>query len=397
MVVYTFPFPPYTISKINKIQNMSNLEYIAGIEYELMTLFAKKHNITLTIKLPDTNYNLWYDNRTEIPVGMIPNLAYYKADFAFAGNLPSYTTLFHLDYSHWHSLDYFTFYVADPDTIPQWRTMFMVFKPLIWIVTLITFIVFFIIYCLFSWFCSDALNFLETSTANYFMLIGLSLGYSVPIIPKSNYQRILFFAWSVFTLHLAAIYQQHLYSIMVDPEIENSIVDLQTLKQTGLKVCLNRLYFNTFKDMQSIQNELDMYMICNNFTEVLQNINIHKNVTILSKVKNTELMKAIYKFKFHRIHENFLSFPVSILASKGHIALDRLNKFIARSVEAGLIKKWEADVVFCFETSNQKSGDNHSGNPVVLNLQDLQCAFYLLGCGLLLSFIVLLMEIIINK
>lgn len=401
MIAETFTYPPFSISNIHNIYatwqiNITKHLYASGIEFKLLCLLAEKFNVKLEYKTNDLSNNHWYEFTPDgRPVGMVEDILMYDTDFAFAGTVPTHFIYFLAEYSRWHSFDSFTWFVPDPNPIPQWKIVFIVFETNIWLMIINTFVIFSILFYVFSKFKFDKKNNTFCSLSYHIMMMYSSmLGVSIPFPPKLNNLRFLFLAWSIYSLHISAIYQQNMYSLMMNPIMEGEINSLHELKQSGLKTCVNKLYYDLLIQVFNTSGELNTYIICNNQLKIITNIMANKNISLLEKRMNTDFTGRLYHNQLRKLPEVFISYPVSILMTKAHVALEGLNMLIQRVVESGLLKKWTQDLFLMVPKADMHQDMEDLSSPKVLGLYDLQCAFFIWIFGIIFSILMFILEII---
>lgn len=394
MNVMTYPFPPYSVAEEFEDNNVTKYEYTSGIEVNLVKLVAERFNIKITFSTPDLNLNPWFhffpDGRT---VGIIPDLIKFKTDIAFGGVIPISESYFIVDFTKCHSFGSISWFVADPSKLPQWTVLIRVFKTRAWIILLFVFVFFSLIFHLISKYSSSRVseyNIYKRYATSIMILFIVGLNTPTQKPPKSNYLRLLFLTWSIYSLHIVITYQQHLFSLMVNPTLEKSINTLEELKESGLTTCLSGLFHALFSKKfndKTLQYIFDNHIICNDIEESVELLMKYKNFSILDKSENIEFIDKNMEGNFHKVSDVLMIYNVGMLTSKGNIILDRLNTVIQKSQEAGLIAKWKNEFKLKSDTTFKIDSRLKS-----LTIDDLQGAFLILFLGFAFSLISFLKE-----
>lgn len=389
MIAETFTFPPYTY----EIKNFTKYDLVTGIELNIIKILADKHNINIVFETPDMNFYPWWHVKPDgSGQGIFWDLLLYEIDFAFAGNMAYYLEYLIVDHTQWHSFGSYSWYVPKPNPLRPWKDVFIVFTPSLWATIIFTFLLSSITY-----YIMNKISLTKEKTAPektywscFIILYSLCIGVPISATPNSTYLRLLFFTWAFYSLTLTTVYQKTLYSLLIHPLTETQINSLDELKRSGLKICAEHTAYTMNSLLYNNTNEMNQYMVCNNKTEMIHNFINHKNTSILDKTEFIESMQSKYGYYFPKIPEIYVTYFVTMVTSKGHIAFDCLNAVVQRSVEGGLVSKWRSDAQM------KPMIDSTYGTHYPLDMEDFHCAFLILVSGLSVSVIFFLIEVLLK-
>lgn len=79
--------------------------------------------------------------------------------------------------------------------------------------------------------------------------------------------------------------------------------------------------------------------------------------------------------------------PVSIGLGKNSPLKDQMDKYIRRTIEGGLVKKWLTNAIKSFESSIESQPEE-----AIMSLRKFYGALVALGCGYVLAFLAFIIE-----
>ena len=117
--------------------------------------------------------------------------------------------------------------------IPNWKKLFFIFTPTVWVISLITFLLVAVTtYCL-------SLDEKKMSSFKSFLNV-LMVTYSIVLnqtrgdIPDSTKMRIFLFIYSIFSMHWSTAYSTSLTSMMTSPSYDEKISSFDDILRNNL-------------------------------------------------------------------------------------------------------------------------------------------------------------------
>lgn len=405
IIAATAPYPPFTFAKqIQESKDKTSLKYEGGLEIELVRLLSKKLGFTVEFD-QSHDYEVVgcinkYTNRTE--VGIEPDTQRYKIDFCFGGMTAFYGSVSRYDISFTYMFSELSWFVADAGVAPQWEIIFKVFSSdvLLWLVFVS--LIFVLIYnTLDRWYkynaCKLTCECKFKSIQNYVELLRTFLGLSSDLKPQAPHSRVLFFAWSLFGLHVNIAFSTTLFVLLRNPPVEKEITTIQDLKNSGLKVSGPSLYFDMFHDSNlddTTRTLLSNRFWCTGMDQCFEQLFRYRNISILERYEHVRYLVNLNKNKIHKIDQNMITLGICILVNRGNPLTTDINRGIMQAFEAGLIKQWEKETrwKFCYKCNVENLNEEKRR---ILGVNDLQTAFFILIFGYIASLSVFIVEILL--
>ncbi|KAG8245310.1 hypothetical protein J6590_005623 [Homalodisca vitripennis] len=399
----TLPLAPYVVGKPVTVDNETLYEYIGGIDVELMHLLSSRLNFTYKFyKTEGYDMDAWFKmlpNGTV--VGIFQDVLYHHIDIAFGGIVPSYATYYKFEYSSSYKFSSLSWYVNDPNIVPQWQITFRVFPPEIWLILCLIYLT---VCFLYFWMDYYRFNGSKTLNSNFKMIpfsnfFSIGLGLSSTLKPKSFHLRALFISWATYSLHWSIAYTSLLFILITNPPLEKEIKTIQDLKDSGLKVSIDAIYlefFGHYEIDERARSLLNNYFVCPKMESCVQQLIEYRNFTVMEKVECVENLVNLRQSKIHKLTEVMLTFSVSILTNKGNPLAAELNKLVVLTFQSGLLNKWEKEVSWLYHYKKNFEFKTDEDN-LPFDIHDLQGAFGILFGGLALSVFVYLGETLLYQ
>lgn len=129
----------------------------------------------------------------------------------------------------------------------------------------------------------------------------------------------------------------------------------------------------------------------------LQEIIVKRQISHINTIldeNNTKVSQEIERVErnLHIMSDCVIKMPISLGLQKNSPMKNRMDKFIMRTVEAGLITKWLNDVMQSIVNANMQSGGR--GVQAVMNIRKFSGAVVALIIGYIFGIIALAVEII---
>lgn len=403
IIAATAPYPPFTFAE-QKQESKDNisLKYVGGLEIELVHSLSKKLGFTVEFDQSHDYEVVGCINKYSIKaeVGIEPDRQRRKIDFCFGGMAAFYDSVSRYDISFTYMFSELSWFVADAGVAPQWEIIFKVFSSdvLLWLV-LVSLIVALIYDTLDRWYeynaCKLTYECKFKSIQNYIELLRTFLGLSSQLKPQASHSRVLFFAWSLFGLHVNIAFSTALFVLLRNPPVDKEITTIQDLKNSGLKVAGPSLYFEMFHDSNldsTTRAVLNKRIKCTNMDQCFEQLFRYRNISILERYEHVRYLVNLNKNKIHKINQNMITLGICILLNRGNPLATDMNKGIMQAFEAGLIKQWEKETKwkFCYKCNVENSEEEKNRT---LGVNDLQTAFFMLIFGCVASLSVFIIEI----
>lgn len=295
--------------------------------------------------------------------------------------------------------------------IPYYLYLFLIFKKEVWGILLGTIAFGTIIWKIIG----------NSSTQSWLMkfltILRILSGNSLPNLPQIASERIFITFWLLYTLILVTAFMSKLTTALMEEKYYPSLDTLDKIQEAGLSVYgfgsvlkdIMKAFNGTSrmglaKKLRTYDDRYDLAEYAkNNITELL-----YEFCTVTPCMVNHERILRIIKFPGIGRHlfilkesllPNYLSFQVP----KGSPLLDEFNSYLRKVIEAGLMLFWRDSVIHTQMTNGFLHPDDlfyetsKFSQIRALSLIHLQAAFMILFSGLLLSFLVFLMEIFIQR
>lgn len=226
---------------------------------------------------------------------------------------------------------------------------------------------------------------------------GWSVMLSAPINnkPTARSERILMSWICILSLVLVTIFQSNLTTVFIKTPYHKNINTLKELDQKNYKV------FSRYKNFMDDAFPENVSTTFRHLNERLEYSDLSRlELTRLIKMSRTSVLEreSVYelsmKHDLHLVNECPRRYLLAYLVPKNSIYYDRINALLLRMIAAGITDKLVSDLYF-----------HNSLNKTYIPLEnfkrlamvDLQLPFSILAVCSAISFLVFLMEILLNK
>lgn len=294
--------------------------------------------------------------------------------------------------------DDMTFCVAKALLAPSWMNVFAIFNSTIWLVVFL----FLLSSSYLMWRLS---KFDMDSEGNFFwgflQALALTLNTYATYVPNKLFIRLFYLCLTFYGIHFNTAYQSFLIGVITRPRYQMQVSSIGMALQQGFHFKGSENSYNYFRNLQTstATTIADNFEICDDIDKCLQEI--ANDLTLAVAVsrehsENSPLMKKTNMFCFTRTN-NINNYLVSILARRDHHLLSRMNRNIRGILEAGLLNKWQADSQRESDLSSVSIVTEEDSGQIVLKVQHVQGAFYVLIVGLFVAFVIYLLELLSYK
>ncbi|XP_071057158.1 uncharacterized protein [Onthophagus taurus] len=357
----TMIYPPFVIDLNN------------GFEIELIREIVKRIHAKIVIDIEDV------EDWGEINLNRTYDLAF--------GNIqttPEIYEDFELTESYYN--EQMIWVVPKAQKIDQFNCLFLMFSPNVWLLNGIILVLF------SSLFYFTSLSYNLTIIESILLSIQTFIGAPVPKKPTKNVICTIFISFALYSIIINVLYNSSLINILTNPVYERQILSEDDLLQPSIQIGGPSIYKEFFNESHEKSSDLiyKKYLIENKKKDTLnywiKKVGNNKNVaTISTKMFANYLLKNTEDFKIFILPKILFSFHVKIAMSKGNFLLYKFDQQIKRFQRAGLIEKWR--LKYSKIEVKVKSDDK-----VVLKMNHLSGAFYVLCVGYVLGGIVFVIE-----
>ncbi|GFS94586.1 lig_chan-Glu_bd domain-containing protein [Nephila pilipes] len=259
----------------------------------------------------------------------------------------------------------------------------------------------------------------ETFSSIILSLFGFLLRQSLILHKKIYKYKSILISWLIFAFIMSSVYSGALLSSLAMPYNEKTVETFRELAEAVAKDSYRvyslrgshyvNLLINSHQPHQEflaniiIQN--DWYITA----EEMTHNPLKKRDSPMGKPRTDAVLGGVYIFKLlygvgdfktkvFISEDNTVAAPIAIALRKGFCCSSEVNKILSRIVRAGIYEKFLRDesLKYWFSLSSDEREIVREKEDRSLSVQDLSEAFVLLTAGLLISFLVFLIEIVIS-
>lgn len=386
----------FEIRMLKVVGEVLNINFNITISQNLSYIWGSKtENGTWTGELKDVFENLYFG------VGNIDMGMDYATDFAF---------------SHFYHIEPTVFVVPKAHLVPKWRILFAIFSLQMWGISIGVFVIGAVCMYLASKIRETVVGY-KTLGNSFLSSIQLFIGHATPDQPTSDFTRVFFAALSVFSIIIASIYTSSLIYYIKNPISEfQPKKNIDILDQFGnfrYRVGGTLRYKNLFNVSKPAAKKVyDIFETADGKNDTinywLEKVGNDRNIWTISSefyvkylvatdnkiVTDENFLPKVYVFnKDNRL----MSYPVSLIARKGHPILRKVDDVIKKLLHGGFIihycNRYLGDIGMGY--GQDYRGDD---NPFeALSVHHLQGAFALLVLGYVLGLVAMLFELGISE
>lgn len=249
------------------------------------------------------------------------------------------------------------------------------------------------------------------------MICGSFLGKSIRrVIPPANSFRCSLASWFLFSFLIIITFKSQLKSTLVLPRPLKDIDTIDELVDSGLNIILKAQFaaeFEKYLGAESIARIKDRMVLIPtvDFDRQFWDNRTWVNRTYGHVVSNRQMPYALTKSFdpitkapfYHVMRESILPFASVYLTEMGSPFLPRINELVGLFHQSGMTGQWMKEASFQDALDNRlnwSSGvderemqDSDSINQIVITMEHLQIAFYILAMGAVLSAVVFFVEL----
>jgi hypothetical protein len=362
-----------------------------GIEDEYFSLYFLTQNITRNYVngFPDVTFNaeifytcmqsLW-DRESEMVFGTLPLLA---EEFSNAEHIFPYFAL---------KLNWF---VPCPKPLSRLQRISHIFSPAVWAAIVVVLFLVTVASCCLAKQSNDIRSYTTMSSALY-NIWSVTVGVSVTGTPRSLRLKLLFVVFVLYCFAISTVFQTFLTSLLVDPGYDNQLTSVDEILDSGIEFGYPRgfgIFFGVASDTRH-QYVFKRGEKCSTFELCIDKIRETGKYACFVPVQLAQnYISTIHDHSSVCLlndDEYYFSF-ITTYVQKGSFFLESVNKFVALSLESGMIDKTVKDSVFM--SGPIRNDTDVSDGYFVFTLSHLCIAFYIIFVGHGLSFVLFLCEL----
>ncbi|CAH1389915.1 unnamed protein product [Nezara viridula] len=381
-------FPVSTVHYPPAIFSLSDDNY-DGFDYRLLGIITEKINASLRI----TFYNridgwLWVDKKYNIR-GSLNDLreGFSWAIVASLSNNQLHYTACNIETPYVYAK--LMWYFPNPLPIEKWKFIYLAFSRELWISGVITAVLTPFFFFLFAKVTRKEYYFMEFEKS-CFTLWSIIFGNSTGFLPKTVHFRFIFSLWLFFTIHLNLAYTASLTGLITGGKLESKVSTLDDIAERNLTTATFMYLVGVLAsiDEPEVRKAVSRYIIVNDYDKIFATMVTHRNLSIVDNNVYIDHLIVRKKLQIYQTPVTLLHVPTGIMMRRNHFMFERIDKIVQRLISAGISYKLVEDFTIPLWKKREKK------NWKAVDINGLAGPFILYACGVLLSFIAFIFEII---
>ncbi|XP_066973634.1 ionotropic receptor 21a-like isoform X2 [Macrobrachium rosenbergii] len=409
LTAVTFEHPPSIIQVPHEGDSGSEGHHYDGIDIRLLRLLSDALNFRLKIVNPSDGGKWGSPNEDGSWSGLTGDLTQRKAHMGVANLFILTSYLQVVDMTVAYDVEAGCFITPLPEDLPQWVALVYPFSREVWIFILIFLFLGTPVLCAMSRMANHWLEDVSSWGTNLYQItfygMGIFFGQGMPQEPQGNVTRIYFIMWVWYGLLITVVYKSSLTAFLTIPLEQPPIDTLEQLTLSTLPAWGSTGI--TFKKMLQespdplVQSLADRYHPVSGTKEGIM-LTAQKKYAMMENRQYLEYMIATnFTNKYgeetlHVMKECFLPFQIGMAIPKKAPYKPNFDRIIKKIIEAGLVRKWLKDII---TTSQRRGAETETDDRVggALTLNNLQGAWLLFGSGILIAFLMFILENIVRS
>lgn len=410
IIASVFELQPAVMSKRDKTRGSvpRHAVFNEGIEIRLLQEFAKSSNMSIeyTEPSPDELWGVplengsWSGTSGQLIQGLVDvamDFYFYRCDI-----------IKEVECLTPHLIDKVRWYVPCATPYSGWMSLIRVFTLSFWL----GFLASYFIVTIAMWQMAKISNRMFVQSIKYQAYTNLTkclinfwaviLGESVPNKPPQEpVIRAVFLIWISYCLAVNTVYQTYLTTFLVHPGLEHQIGSEDEVFNSGMEYGIPSTIATVITDLMGYhyRNLLycDDHKTCQNRVAFKRDFSYIYSTLSMEFIIAARYMDANGKQLICSFEEIISSQLITIPVPKGYAMLDRFNKIILHLLQGGFIDQWFRDIKYTIFLSSTAETTLLTGEYIKLSLLHMQSALYILLLGIILSFIVFLIEVLFYR
>lgn len=378
--IAAFNWPPMTV--LSPDRSMSH-----GMDVGVVELMSRFGNVRLEVVevAGDQRWGIKSPNGTWN--GGFGMLSRHQADVLIGGGIMTAERSEMFDSVPPRQVIRFPIYTPLPRRLPYWQNMLNVFSGHFWL----TVFAVFLLTSALLWLsgvhlASERRAFADGGhclVVSWSVLCSVSAGRQ----PTSVSSKMVFLSWTVYVLHISAVYTSMQLIYLYKPKYERAMRTIDDVRASGLTVCCVPTFIPIAHAMAPENFNLTNYIPCTDMVTSSNRLLRHKDIIILDPEDHFETLISGSAKKVNKVEEVVIVYNIGVYMRKGSPYKLVLSRAQIAAYETGLHSKWRHDA----SPSRPPKKEKHV-KVKMLNMDELQGAFIILICGLCGSAVVFLFE-----
>lgn len=384
---------PKTLSESVTYKRLLKVVPFAGVDSFIIAELSHFLNFTPMLVLDPKErlaYGQVFENGSGI--GLLGSVATGVADIAGNGlYLKDYHTD-QLDFLVPHNGINLCFIVPKASAIPSWKLVFSCFTKISWISLFSILLLLSILWDIFE-------RLVQEKHYGVFYLLQLFLSTPSRNSPALNSKRLLILTCLFFNIILTSVFQGNLVTSYTKTVFYKDLDTLEEIDEAGLLVstCITDIFgHNLTGARKNLYNKIVKTMSERSINRVAYK----RDCCAVERKADAEFnIESMYVSEdgtplLHITDICDLSYSVVFAIVKGFPFAATFNGIITKLIEAGFTEKWNEDVTYSITVQNRFKRNERSNSVKAIGIKETQAAFYILGSGLVLGFLIFLVEVL---
>jgi hypothetical protein len=289
----------------------------------------------------------------------------------------------------------FGWFVPCPKPLSRLQRISHIFSPSLWAAIVVVLFLVTVASCCLAKESNDIRSFTTMSSALY-NIWAVTVGVSVTGMPRSLRLKLLFVVFVLYCSAISTVFQTFLTSVLIDPGYEHQLTSLDEVLDSGIEFGYNEgtdLFFGLSSDLRQ-KEVFERGERCSTDVECLDKIRETGKFASFSPVwlvqNYTNIIKDNNTICLLNADDHIVLF-ITTYVQKGSLFLESLNKYITVYLESGMVGRLREYSVYI--STSIRNNIEVSDGYFIFTLSHLSIAFYILFCGYVLSFLLLLCEV----
>ena len=381
----------------NYVQHSSSngkmLDYIQGLEYDLLRFVLQQMNMKLVYEFTPDTFEMNLEKTRKLILDMFAKDTY----IALGGFGTNIVSVSYFDSTNPYYMMSVRWYVPCSVKYPRWSSIFRILSVELWLVLIISIVIAAISTSLVGRYsCTPELQGYKTLSSSLTKLWAVFLGVSVSTMPRTPSLRSLFFGWVCFSVAFCTVFQAFLTSFLIDPGYKTPIQNMDELFASGINLAypteysfiLEGVYETELSKVKRNLANCPSYDVCVEWAKYQKNVSI----LMIDRIAEDHYTSGFFVGDNSEplvcmLEDGIVYFTsLSMAMFHGDPLMRRVNEIIAHIIEAGLYNHW-----ISFSSQRLKFTARNIGivHPLdgyySFNLYHMQSAFYLVLIGWCLS------------
>lgn len=398
--ILTTKYPPFIIDERS------------GFEVDMLNMLEHVFNFSFNLILDGDDAGWggkrkngqWYGKLKDIKDNSIFGIGNLIVDADIAADL-GYSQDYYVQKMRWVS--------PLPEIIPDYKVIFIIFKPYLWAAALFTYIALVMLFRWLSFGKNERQMYKQTGSLMIYVL-GLYISMAIYKQPKTPIVRFLFVCGAFLSFILVAHYQTFLITFLTQDQFGTTVDTTNDVVTSDFHIGGLLQYSDIFEnssnaDFQKCFEKYESYEDNrNNIKYWMKRVGSDKNTaTILGTIyakyaiasNDSNFCYPDGQAKVHVGKYEIYSFANRIISSKNNLLLKLFDNVIRVLVTNGFIIKWTDQHLTALERAEflQRWEREKSGDDIVFTFENVEGAFFLLGVGYSLAIAAFIGEITLKK